>query len=316
MTLQADQQTPVAKPSQLARMRDSDLWHSFVTHRGAVVGACLLVFLIVTAFAAPLIAPQNVYDSAELQLMNARIPPIWQEGGRWPFVLGTDIQGRDVLSGILYGSRTSILIAVFAVVFSLAIGVVVGLSAGFFGGIIDNVLMRFADVLLSIPTILLAILASAVAMGMLPPEWRALGAAGVIVFAITLSNWVQYARIVRAQTSVERRKEYVEAARLLRVSPRRIMLRHILPNTMTPVLVAATLSFGMAILAEATLSFLGVGMPASLPSLGTLIRIGNNYLFSGQWWIVLFPVLQLSLLVVSINLVGDWLRDALNPKLR
>lgn len=279
-------------------------------------GTCLLGFLVLTAFAAPLIAPQNVYLASELQLMNARIPPIWQDGGRWPFVLGTDIQGRDVLSGILYGSRTSIMIAVFAVFFSLTIGVMVGLVAGFFGGIVDNVLMRFADVLLSIPTILLAILASAVAMGMLPPEWRAFGAAGVIVFAITLSNWVQYARIVRAQTSVERRKEYVEAARLLRVSPRRIMLRHILPNTMTPVLVAATLSFGMAILAEATLSFLGVGMPASLPSLGTLIRIGNNYLFSGLWWIVLFPVLQLSLLVVSVNLVGDWLRDALNPKLR
>ncbi len=316
MTLRVDGEPVLTRPSRLARMRDSDLWYSFVTHRGAVVGACLLFALIAAAFAAPLIAPQNVYDSAQLQLMNARVPPIWLEGGRWPFILGTDIQGRDVLSGILYGSRTSILIAVSAVVLSLVIGVLVGLAAGFFGGIIDNLLMRFADVLLSIPTILLAILASAVAMDMLPSSWRALGAAGVIVFAITLSNWVQYARIVRAQTSVERRKEYVEAARLLRVSPRRIMLRHILPNTLTPVLVAATLSFGMAILAEATLSFLGVGMPASLPSLGTLIRIGNNYLFSGLWWIVLFPVLQLSLLVIAINLVGDWLRDALNPKLR
>ena len=316
MTLHVDQEPVIARPSRLARMRNSDLWHSFVTHRGAVLGACLLTLLVAAAFAAPLLAPQNVYDPTQLQLMNARVPPIWQEGGRWPFILGTDIQGRDVLSGILYGSRTSILIAVCAVVLSLVIGVLVGLTAGFFGGVIDNLLMRFADVLLSIPTILLAILASAVAMDMLPSGWRALGAAGVIVFAITLSNWVQYARIVRAQTQVERRKEYVEAARLLRVSPRRIMLRHLLPNTMTPVLVAATLSFGMAILAEATLSFLGVGMPASLPSLGTLIRIGNNYLFSGQWWIVLFPVLQLSLLVVSINLVGDWLRDALNPKLR
>lgn len=309
-------QMPASEPSLIARIRKSDLWYSFTHHKGAMCAAVLLLILVVSAFAAPWITPQNPFDPAQLDLWNAEIPPIWIEGGQWPYILGTDTQGRDILSAVLYGSRASVLIGVGAVICSLVVGITFGLTAGFFGGWIDNILMRVGDVLLSIPTILVAILVSAVARQALPSNLREVGAGAVLVLAITLSAWVQYARTVRAQTAVERRKEYVQAARLLKVPARRIMLNHILPNTMTPILVAATLNFGMAILTEATLSFLGVGMPPSQPSLGTLIRIGNEFLFSGLWWIVVFPVLQLCLLVVSVNVLGDWLRDALNPKLR
>ena len=305
-----------SEPGALTRLRRSDLWYSFTRHKAAMAAAVLLAVLIVTAFAAPWITPQNPYDPAQLDLWNAELPPIWLEGGQWPYILGTDNQGRDILSAILYGSRISVIIGISTVALSLVIGIGLGLVAGYFGGMIDNLLMRFGDVLLSVPTILIAILVSAIARTMLPPGLREVGAGAVLVLAITLSAWVQYARTVRAQTAVERRKEYVQAAHLLKVPARRIMVSHILPNTLTPILVAATLNFGMAILTEATLSFLGIGMPPSQPSLGTLIRFGNQYLFSGMWWMVIFPVLQLSLLVVSVNVLGDWLRDALNPKLR
>lgn len=300
----------------LARVKSSDLWYSFTRHRTAQGAALLLLTLVLTAAFAPWITPQNPFDPAQLELWNSELPPIWMEDGQWPFILGTDNQGRDILSAILYGSRMSILIGVGTVVLSLFVGIGLGLIAGFFGGWVDNALMRFGDVLLSVPTILIAMLVSAVARAALPDHLKDVGAGFVLILALSLSAWVQYARTVRAQTSVERSKEYVQAARLLKVPARRIMFRHILPNTMTPILVAATLNFGMAILSEATLSFLGIGMPPSQPSLGTLIRFGNQYLFSGMWWMVIFPVLQLCLLVVSVNLLGDWLRDALNPKLR
>ena len=306
----------LTSPGLLTRIRQSDLWWSFTHQRSAVFAAILLTVLIVSAFTAPLYAPQNPYDPAQLELWNAEIPPIWLEGGQWPYLLGTDTQGRDILSAILYGSRISILIGIASVVLALVIGIGTGLVAGYYGGIVEDALMRVGDILLSIPTILIAILVSAIVRELLPPSLRDVGAGGVLVLAIVLSGWVQYARTVRAQTAVERRKEYVQAAQLLKVPARRIMFRHILPNTLTPILVAATLNFGMAILTEATLSFLGIGMPPSQPSLGTLIRLGNQFLFSGMWWIVLFPVMQLCLLVVSVNLLGDWLRDALNPKLR
>ncbi|MDR0254069.1 MAG: ABC transporter permease [Brucellaceae bacterium] len=302
--------------SRWQRMKDSDLWWSFTRNKPAMVSAVLLALMIITAFAAPLIAPQNPFDPAQLDLWNSELPPIWNADGQWPYLLGTDTQGRDILSAILYGSRISILIGVASVVLSLVVGLSFGLIAGYMQGIIDNLLMRIGDVLLSIPTILIAILVSAVVRQMLPADLRDYAAAGVLVLAITLSGWVQYARTVRAQTIVERSKEYVQAARLLKVPARRIMMYHILPNTLTPILVAATLNFGMAILTEATLSFLGIGMPPSQPSLGTLIRLGNQFLFSGLWWITVFPVLQLCLLVVAVNVLGDWLRDALNPKLR
>ena len=306
----------LTSPGLLTRIRQSDLWWSFIHQRSAVFAAILLTVLIVSAFTAPLYAPQNPYDPAQLELWNAEIPPIWLEGGQWPYLLGTDTQGRDILSAILYGSRISILIGIASVVLALIIGIGTGLVAGYYGGIVEDALMRVGDILLSIPTILIAILVSAIVRELLPPSLRDVGAGGVLVLAIVLSGWVQYARTVRAQTAVERRKEYVQAAQLLKVPARRIMFRHILPNTLTPILVAATLNFGMAILTEATLSFLGIGMPASQPSLGTLIRLGNQFLFAGIWWVVLFPVLQLCLLVVAVNLLGDWLRDALNPKLR
>ncbi|OHV78334.1 ABC transporter permease [Rhizobium sp. LCM 4573] len=305
-----------APPSRFSRMFQSDLWWSFKQHPSAVAAAILLLALIGTAFFAPWITVQNPYDLASLDLLNAEIPPVWMEGGQWPFLLGTDVQGRDLLSAILYGSRASIVIGAASVAVSLIVGSFVGLVAGYYGKWADGLLMRTGDVLLSMPTMLIAILVSALARQMLPSSLREVGASGVIVFAISLSAWVQYARTVRAQTMVERNKEYVQAARLIRVPKWRIMLKHILPNTTTPLLVTATLNFSLGILIEATLSFLGVGMPPEQPSLGTLIRIGNQYLFSGLWWIVLFPGLQLCLLVVSINVLGDWLRDALNPKLR
>jgi len=305
-----------ARPSLIKRIRNSDLYWSFSHSRSAKISALILAVLILAAVFAPLIAPQNPYDGASLDMWKAELPPVWQEGGEWPYLLGTDTQGRDMLSAILYGTRISIVIGVASVALSLVIGMTAGLVAGYFGGFADNLLMRIGDITLSIPTILVAILVSTVVRQMLPDNLREVGASAVLILAIALSAWVQYARTVRAQAIVETGKDYVQAAKLIGVPARRIMANHILPNTLTPIMVAATLNFGMAILTEATLSFLGIGMPPSQPSLGTLIRIGNQFLFSGSWWIVLFPVFQLCLLVVTVNLLGDWLRDALNPKLR
>ncbi|MDH7793197.1 ABC transporter permease [Ochrobactrum sp. AN78] len=314
--MSTSQANPVARASLLSRIRKGDLWWSFTHSKTAMVSAALLAVLILTAVFAPLIAPQNPYDGAALDMWKAELPPLWEEGGEWPFLLGTDTQGRDMLSAILYGTRISIVIGIASVILSLIIGLTAGLISGYFGGFIDNLLMRFGDITLSIPTILVAILVSTVVRQMLPVSLREIGASAVLILAISLSAWVQYARTVRAQAIVETGKDYVSAARLIGVPARRIMAQHILPNTLTPIMVAATLNFGMAILTEATLSFLGIGMPPSQPSLGTLIRIGNQFLFSGSWWIVVFPVIQLCLLVVAVNMLGDWLRDALNPKLR
>jgi peptide/nickel transport system permease protein len=305
-----------ALPGRLRRFLDSDIGWSFRRTPAAWLSALVLAVLMVTAFLAPLIAPQNPYDLRQVYIDKAEIAPIWNADGEWPFLLGTDPQGRDVLSAILYGTRISLIIGFASVVVSMAIGVATGLVAGFHGGRIDNLLMRLGDTVLSIPTLLMAILVSAIFREFLPPSLRDPFAALVLVVSISLTNWVQYARTVRASTMVERRKEYVLAARIIKVAPGRIMRRHILPNTLTPVMVAATLNLGLAILSEATLSFLGVGMPITQPSLGTLIRIGNQYLFSGSWWLVVFPAVQLGLIVLSVNLLGDWLRDALNPKLR
>lgn len=295
---------------------DTDIGWSFRRTPSAWISTLVLLCLVSAAFLAPLIAPQNPHDLKQVFIDKAELPPIWNKDGELPFLLGTDPQGRDVLSAILYGTRVSLLIGLASVLVSMSIGVAMGLTAGYFGGRLDNLLMRIGDTVLSIPTLLMAILVSAVFRGMLPVSMRDNFAAIVLVLAISLTAWVQYARTVRASTMVERRKEYVLAARILKVSSARIMRRHILPNTLTPVMVAATLNLGLAILSEATLSFLGVGMPVTQPSLGTLIRIGNQYLFSGSWWLVVFPSLQLGLIVLSVNLLGDWLRDALNPRLR
>jgi len=307
---------PPVRPSRLARLRGSDLSHSFRTHPSAIFATLLLALVAITAFAAPLITPQNPYDLSALLLWNSEIPPIWSAEGQWPYLLGTDTQGRDILSAVLYGSRISLIIGFASVILALVVGLTLGLIAGYFGGWIDNVIMRVGDVLLSMPFILIAILITAIATASLPTGLKGVLAAPILIFAIAVPSWVQYARTVRASAMVEAKKEYVHAARLIRVRPWRIMLQHILPNCLTPIMVAATLNFGLAILSEATLSFLGVGMPPDQPSLGTLIRIGNQYLFSGLWWIVVFPSIQLCLIVLSVNMIGDWLRDALNPKLR
>ncbi len=305
-----------ARPSRLTRLRDSDLAHSFRAHPSAMLAAAVLALVALSAVLAPLITPQNSYDLAALELWNSEIPPIWQAQGQWPYLLGTDTQGRDILSAILYGSRISLIIGFASVLLALSVGLSLGLIAGYLGGWIDNVIMRVGDVLLSMPFILIAILITAIATASLPAGLRDVLAAPILIFAIAVPSWVQYARTVRASAMVEAKKEYVQAARLIRVRAWRIMLHHILPNCLTPIMVAATLNFGLAILSEATLSFLGVGMPPDQPSLGTLIRIGNQYLFSGLWWIVVFPSVQLCLIVLSVNMIGDWLRDALNPKLR
>jgi peptide/nickel transport system permease protein len=300
----------------LRRALDSDLWWSLRRQPLALTAAVVLLLVTLAAALAPLIAPQDPYDLTQLSLIDSELPPAWAEEGTARFLLGTDNQGRDVLSAILYGSRISLIIGLATVIVSMAVGVLLGLSAGFFGGWVDSVIMRVGDTLLSIPNLLIAILVSAVFRELLPPSLRDTFSALVLVLSISLTSWVQYARVVRASTMVERGKDYVAAARLVGVPPLRIMLGHILPNTLTPILVTATLNLGLAILIEATLSFLGVGMPPTEPSLGTLIRIGNQYLFSGLWWVVLFPAAMLGVIVLAVNLLGDWLRDALNPKLR
>ncbi|MGQ9365770.1 ABC transporter permease [Azospirillum sp. ST 5-10] len=299
-----------------AGVADSDLWHSFKSSPVTVASAVLALVLVAAALAAPWIAPHNPFDLASLDIMNANLPPVWEADGDAAFPLGTDDQGRDVLSAILYGSRISLLVGFASVVFSVVLGVGLGLVSGYVGGRVDAVIMRVADVQLSFPAILIALLIDGVARGLLPRHMHEDMALYVLVFAIGISGWVQYARTVRGAAMVEGRKEYVQAARIIGIGPATILWRHILPNVMGPVLVIATIHLALAIITEATLSFLGVGLPPTTPSLGTLIRIGNDYLFSGEWWISIFPGIVLVLLVLSVNLLGDWLRDALNPKLR
>jgi peptide/nickel transport system permease protein len=248
--------------------------------------------------------------------MNSRIPPLWSTDGQAPFLLGTDEQGRDVLSAILYGLRISLTVGVLGVLFASTLGIALGLTAGYFGGIIDGLIMRIADVQLTFPAILIALLIDGVVKSVFGNQLDAGGTLAVLVVAIGLSFWVQYARTVRSSVMVEKNKDYVAAAQLIGLPAPVIMLRHVLPNAMGPILVIATINLALAVITEATLSFLGSGMPDTMPSLGTLIRIGNNYLFSGEWWIVAFPGFALAGLILAINLLGDWLRDALNPKLR
>ncbi len=300
----------------LARFLDSDVAYSF-RRSPVAVGAALVAFiLIVSAVFAHWVAPHNPFDLATLNLLDASLPPAWEAGGNPKFWLGTDDQGRDILSAVIYGMQISLLIGVASVLVSVVMGVGLGLLSGYVGGRLDAFIMRVCDVMLSFPAILVALLIDGVARAILPRQSHGDLAFGVLILAIALSGWVQYARTVRGSTLVEKNKEYVQAARVIGVSPFRIMLKHVLPNVLGPVLVLATVHIATAIITEATLSFLGVGVPPTTPSLGTLIRIGNEFLFSGEWWITIFPGLALILLVLSVNLLGDWLRDALNPKLR
>ncbi|MFC2251707.1 ABC transporter permease [Labrys portucalensis] len=297
-------------------MAASELAWRFRTSPAVVIATCILGLLVICAVAANLIAPHDPFDPATLDIMDARLPPVWSEGGSARYLLGTDEQGRDILSSIFYGMRISILVGAAAVLFSVTIGVTLGLLAGYFGGWIDALIMRLADVQLSFPTIMIAFFIDGVAKIVMPAALREDMRFYVVILAIGVADWVQFARTVRAATMIERQKDYVAAARISKVSSLRIVLSHILPNTIGPVLVLATLGLGVAILTEAILSFLGLGMPPSQPSLGTLIRAGNDLLLSGEWWISLFPGTALVLLVLSVNIVGDWLRDVLNPRLR
>jgi peptide/nickel transport system permease protein len=298
------------------RALDSDVFYSFRRSRLTVVAAAVTLLFFLLAIAAPLLAVQDPFDPAQLQLINSRIAPLWTADGQNPFLLGTDEQGRDVLSAILYGLRISLIVGILGVVFSGALGITLGLIAGYFGGAIDALIMRIADVQLTFPAILIALLVNGVAKSLFGNRLGATSTLAVLVLAIGFSFWVQYARTVRGSVMVEKNKDYVAAAQLIGLPAPVIMLRHVLPNTMGPILVIATINLALAIITEATLSFLGAGMPDTMPSLGTLIRIGNNYLFAGEWWIVAFPGIALAVLILSINLLGDWLRDALNPKLR
>jgi peptide/nickel transport system permease protein len=303
-------------PGLFRRGLDSDIFYSFRRSRLTMLAAAVTLLFFLLAIAAPLIAVQNPFDPSQLQLMNSRIEPLWMADGQSPFLLGTDEQGRDVLSAILYGLRISLIVGILGVVFSGALGIALGLIAGYFGGAIDAVIMRIADVQLTFPAILIALLINGIVKSLFGNRLDAASMLVVLVLAIGLSFWVQYARTVRGSVMVEKNKDYVAAAQLIGLPAPVIMLRHVLPNAMGPILVIATINLALAIITEATLSFLGAGMPDTMPSLGTLIRIGNNYLFAGEWWIVAFPGLALAALILSINLLGDWLRDALNPKLR
>ncbi len=300
----------------LNRFFDSDIWYSFTQSKVTMTAAVVTALLMSAAVLAPLISLQNPFDPASLSLLDAFLPPIWQDEGVWQYPLGSDDQGRDMYSAILYGSRVSLLVGFASVIFAMIIGVGLGLISGYIGGTVDAVIMRVADVQISFPSILIALLIDGVMRGIVPKNQHDELALYVLVVAIGLSQWVQFARTVRGSTMVERNKEYVQAARVIGLPPFLIMLRHVLPNVTGPVLVIATIGLAVAILTEATLSFLGVGVPPTEPSLGTLIRIGNDFLFSGEWWIVIFPGFTLAALVLAVNLLGDWLRDALNPKLR
>ncbi|MEM7301824.1 MAG: ABC transporter permease [Pseudomonadota bacterium] len=301
----------------IRRAWQSDFSWSFRRSPVAVVSLAVVLLLVLSAVLAPLIAPHNPFDPASLNLMNGFSKPMEPNAFTGDtFWLGTDDQGRDVFSTILYGMRISLFVGFVAVLFALVLGVSLGLIAGYVGGWTETIIMRIADVQLTFPAILVAMLIFGIAKGITPVHMRDEMAIWVLIIAIGLSDWVQFARVVRGATLVEKNKEYVQAARLIGRGSGAIMLRHILPNVLSPVLVIATISLALAIIAEATLSFLGVGAPPTQPSLGTLIRIGQGFLFSGEWWIILFPAVTLLALALSVNMLGDWLRDALNPKLR
>jgi len=307
---------PPRQEGRLTAALDSDLLHAFLRSKITIAAALVTVALVLAAVLAPWIAPYDPFDLRQLNLLDSHLPPAWLAGGDPGYLLGTDDQGRDVLSTILYGSRISLGVGVLAVGLAAALGIVLGLIAGYAGGFLDALIMRIADVQLTFPAILIALLIDGTGRALFGEHRNETLEFWVLVLSIGLSFWVQYARTVRGSTLVEKSKDYVLAARLIGIHPAKILFRHVLPNVIGPVLVIATINLALAIITEATLSFLGVGLPPTQPSLGTLIRIGNNFLFAGEWWIAIFPGITLALLVVAINLLGDWLRDALNPRLQ
>jgi peptide/nickel transport system permease protein len=301
----------------LRRFQESDFLHDFKRSPVTIVSFAVVVVLFLLAVFAELVAPTNPFDVGSLNLMNGFTPPMQPNAFTGKvFPLGTDDQGRDLLSAIIFGLRVSLFVGLTAVILAMVLGVSLGLLAGYRGGWVDSLIMRAADIQVTFPSILIAMLIFGVARGLLPPSMRDELAISVLIISIGLSEWVPFARTVRGTTLVEKEKEYVQAARLIGLSSGQIMLRHILPNVLSPVLVIATITLALAIIAEATLSFLGVGAPPTEPSLGTLIRIGQDFLFSGEWWILIFPAATLLALALSVNLLGDWLRDILNPRLK
>jgi len=308
--------TRPAAQGRFAAIVGSDLVYSFRRSKVTVLAAAVTLIIVLASVFANWIAPHDPFDLRTLSLLDSHQPPFWMQGGDTRFLLGTDDQGRDVLSTILYGSRSSLAIGVLSVAFAATLGITLGLFAGYAGGPIDAMIMRVADVQLTFPAILIALLIDGTVRALAGEQRNEQSVFWVLVLSIGLSFWVQYARTVRGSTLVEKNKDYVLAARLIGIRPSLILFRHVLPNVMGPVLVIATINLALAVILEATLSFLGVGLPPTEPSLGTLIRIGNNFLFGGEWWIAIFPGITLAALVLAVNLLGDWLRDALNPKLR
>lgn len=305
------------KTSRLSRFLDSDFFFDYRRAPVTIVASAVVALLIFVAVLAPFVAPTNPFDPTSINLMNGFTPPMEANAFTGDvFLLGTDDQGRDLLSGIIYGLRISLFVGLMSVLLAMGIGVSLGLLAGYVGGWIDNVIMRCADIQMTFPSILIAMLIFGVMRGVIPPDLRDEMAVIVLILAIGLSEWVPFARTVRATTLVEKEKEYVQAARIIGLNRLQIMWRHILPNVLGPVFVISTITLALAIIAEATLSFLGVGAPPTEPSLGTLIRIGQDFLFSGEWWILLFPAVTLLALALSVNLLGDWLKDTLNPRLK
>jgi peptide/nickel transport system permease protein len=318
MTVETHASAAVRTPwrARLAAFRDSDLVHSFLASRVTIAAAAVTVVIMLAALLAPVIATQDPYDLRQLSLLDSHNPPAWVQGGDRRFLLGTDDQGRDVFSTILYGSRQSIAIGVMSMLFAALLGIALGLVAGYAGGAADSIIMRTADIQSTFPAILIAMLIDGTSRALFGEQRNDQVVFWVMVLSIGLSFWVQYARTVRGLTMVEKSKDYVLAARLIGLHPGLILFRHVLPNVVGPVLVIATINLALAIITEATLSFLGLGLPSTQPSLGTLIQIGQKYLFSGEWWIAIFPGITLAALVLAVNLLGDWLRDALNPRLR
>ena len=295
---------------------DNDIGYSFVKSKIANISTLVFLIILICSTFAELIAPYNPFDPVNVSLLDAFTPPVWVDGGSLNFLLGTDQQGRDMLSTIIYGSRISLIVGFASILFAMFLGTFLGVTSGFFGGRYEIIVMRFTDVQLTIPSILMALLVDGIARGFISKSLHNDMAIYVLIFAIGISEWPQFARVTRAATLVEKNKEYILASKIIGLSNFLIMFKHILPNILRPVLVIFTIGLALAIITESTLSFLGVGVPPTTPSLGTLIRFGNDFLFSGEWWITFFPAIFLVVLALSINLLGDWMRDTLNPKLK
>ncbi len=295
---------------------NNDIGYSFVKSKIAIISTIIFLIILICSTFAELVAPYNPFDPINISLLDAFTPPVWVEGGSLNFLLGTDQQGRDMLSTMIYGSRISLIVGFASILFAMLLGTFLGVTSGFFGGRYEIIVMRFTDVQLTIPSILMALLVDGIARGFISKSLHDDMAMYVLIFAIGISEWPQFARVTRAATLVEKNKEYILASRIIGLSNFLIMFKHILPNILRPVLVIFTIGLALAIITESTLSFLGVGVPPTTPSLGTLIRFGNDFLFSGEWWITFFPAIFLVVLALSINLLGDWMRDTLNPKLK